>query len=131
MLLRQPRWIGIGGNGSIAARSASRRSTGATRIVRTTRAFALFSQSVNCVLKSAGEENDRPGMNEVSNHQLRRSTTPFDSGSRGGSNTNLVASVHMNASTPAAWGRPLDRNSDVAGKSVGVRGECDGAGVRK
>ena len=102
MLLRQPRWIGIGGNGSIAARSASRRFTGATRIVRTTRAFALVSQSVNWASKSAGDVNDRPGMNDVSNQPLRRSTTPFDSGSRGGSSTSLVARVPMNAATPTA-----------------------------
>jgi hypothetical protein len=46
-------------------------------IVCTTRAFARASQPVNWVLKSAGEANARPGMNEVSNQPLRRSTRPF------------------------------------------------------
>ena len=41
-------------------------------------------------------------MNEVSNQPLRRSTTPLDSGSRGGSSTSLVASVPMNDATPSA-----------------------------
>ena len=41
-------------------------------------------------------------MNEVSNQPLRRSTTPLDSGSSGGSSTSLVASVPMNAATPSA-----------------------------
>jgi hypothetical protein len=71
-------------------------------IVRTTRAFALVSQSVNCSLKSAGDANLRPGMNEVSNQPLRRSTTPLDSGSLGGSSTSLVAKVPMNDATPSA-----------------------------
>lgn len=69
-------------------------------MVRTTRVFAMVSQSVNCSLKSAGEAKSRPGMNEVSNQPLQRSTTPLDSGSRGGSNTSLVARVPMNAGTP-------------------------------
>ena len=70
--------------------------------MRTTRAFALVSQSANWALKSAGEAKRRPGMNEVSKNPLRRSTIPFDSGSCGGSCTILVASVPMNAATPAA-----------------------------
>ncbi len=41
-------------------------------------------------------------MKDVSNQPLRLSTTPLDSGSRGGSSTSLVASVPMNASTPTA-----------------------------
>lgn len=59
-------------------------------------------QSVNWELKSAGDANVRPGMNEVSNHPLRPSTMSLDSGSRGGSNTSLVAEVPMNEATPAA-----------------------------
>ena len=51
--------------------------------MRTTRAFALLSQSANWALKSAGEAKVRPGMNEVSKKPLRRSTTPLDSGSLG------------------------------------------------
>ena len=48
-------------------------------------------------------------MKEVSNHPLRRSTTPLDSGSRGGNNTSLVARVPMNEATPSArrWPRPM------------------------
>jgi hypothetical protein len=69
--------------------------------VRTTRVFARESQSVNWALKSAGEVNVRPGMNEVSNQPLRRSTTPLDSGSRGGSSTSLVARVPMNKVRPS------------------------------
>jgi hypothetical protein len=64
--------------------------------VRTTRAFAVVSQSVNWALKSAGDSKCRPGMNEVSKNPLRRSTTPLDSGSFGGSSTILVASVPAN-----------------------------------
>ena len=60
----------------------------------------VASQSLNWSLKSAGDAKSRPGMNDVSNQPLRRSTTPFDSGSRGGSNTSLVARVPMNAGTP-------------------------------
>ena len=41
-------------------------------------------------------------MNEVSKNPLRRSTIPFDSGSRGRSCTILVASVPVNAATPSA-----------------------------
>jgi len=48
---------------------------------RTIRAFAMVSQPVNWVLKSAGDVKSRPGMKEVSKNPLRRSTTPFDSGS--------------------------------------------------
>ena len=43
----------------------------------------MVSQSVNWVLKSAGEAKSRPGMNEVSKNPLRRSTIPLDSGSCG------------------------------------------------
>ena len=50
-------------------------------MVRTTRAFAVVSQSPNWVLKSAGEVKSRPGMKEVSKNPLRRSTMPLDSGS--------------------------------------------------
>ena len=90
-----------------AARSASSRSTGAAlRSCAPSAAFASSSQSLNWALKSAGEANERPGMNEVSNQPLRRSTMPLDSGSRGGSNTSLVASVPMNAATPSAWRLP-------------------------
>jgi hypothetical protein len=64
--LGHPKYSGIGGNGSIAALSSSSRASGLTRVVRTTRVFAVPSQWVNWVLKSAGEVNDRPGMNEVS-----------------------------------------------------------------
>ena len=46
----------LGGDASIAARSASSRSTGAAPVVRTTRAFARSTQSVNWALKSAGEQ---------------------------------------------------------------------------
>ena len=67
--------------GSIATRSASSRSTGRALIVRTTRALAMSSQWPNWVLKSAGDAKSRPGMKEVSKNPLRRSTTPFDSGS--------------------------------------------------
>ena len=66
-LMRQPQAGGTAGSGSIAARSASIRSTGPALIVRTIRVFARSSQSVNWALKSAGEVNARPGMNEVSN----------------------------------------------------------------
>ena len=45
-------------------------------------------------------------MNEVSNQPLRRSTSPLDSGSFGGSSTSLVARVPMNAGTPSARRRP-------------------------
>ena len=75
-------------------------------MVRTLRPFAMDSQSVNWSLKSAGDPKSRPGMNEVSNQPLRRSTTPFDSGSRGGSSTSLVARVPMNAGTPSERCRP-------------------------
>ena len=71
-------------------------------IVRTTRAFAVDNLSVNWALKSAGEVHFRRGMNEVSNQPLRRSTKPLDSGSLGGSSTNLVARVPMNDVTPSA-----------------------------
>ena len=64
--------------------------------MRTTRAFAVVSQSVNWALKSAGESKCLPGMKEVSKNPLRRSTTPLDSGSFGGSSTILVASVPAN-----------------------------------
>jgi hypothetical protein len=55
-----------GGRGSITLRSASSRSTGLARVVRTIRALALVSQSVNWALKSAGPVKWRPGMKEVS-----------------------------------------------------------------
>jgi hypothetical protein len=41
-------------------------------------------------------------MKDVSNQPFRRSTTPLDSGSRGGSSTSLVAKVPMNEATPSA-----------------------------
>lgn len=67
---------------------------------------------MNCSLKSCGDANDLPGMNEVSNQPLRRSTNPLDSGSRGGSSTNLVARVPMNAGTPSerCGPRPMPRS---------------------
>ena len=77
----QPSCGGTGGSGSIAARSASIRSTGRALIVRTIRPFARSSQSANWALKSAGDAKLRPGMNEVSKNPLRRSTMPLDSGS--------------------------------------------------
>ena len=70
--------------------------------MRTTRAFARVSHAVNWSLKSAGDVKVRPGMNEVSNQPLRRSTRPLDSGSLGGNNTSLVAKVPMKAATPSA-----------------------------
>lgn len=70
--------------------------------VRTVRALAICNQSVNCSLKSAGDANKRPGMNDVSNQPLRRSTIPLDSGSRGGSSTSFAANVPMNDATPSA-----------------------------
>lgn len=59
----------VGGKGSIAAVSAVSRSTGLAFRVRTTRVFAVTSQSVNWVLKSAGDSKCRPGMNEVSKNR--------------------------------------------------------------
>jgi hypothetical protein len=62
------------------------------------------------LLGSVGVEKiDRSGMNEVSNQPLRRSTTPLDSGSHGGSSTSLLATVPMNTLTPAAnrFPRPM------------------------
>ena len=100
--LTHPSCGGIGGNPNMPARSTSNRAIGAAPVVRTTRAFARVSQWPNWVLKSAGEANDRPGMNEVSNHPSRRSTIPLDSGSLGGNSTSLVANVPMNDATPPA-----------------------------
>jgi len=71
-------------------------------MVRTSRWFARCSQSANRVLKSAGEANERLGMNEVSKNRFRRSTMPSDPGSFGGSCTTRVARVPVNAVTPAA-----------------------------
>jgi hypothetical protein len=51
--------------------------------VRTWRLLARSNHSPNWSLKSAGESNSRPGMNDVSKNPLRRSTIPFDSGSFG------------------------------------------------
>lgn len=81
-------------------------------VVRTTRLFAVPSQPLNWSLKSCGEAKSRPGMNEVSNQPLRRSTIPFDSGSLGGNSTSLVARVPMNAGTPSErYGpRPIPRS---------------------
>ena len=77
-------------------------------MVRTTRAFALVSHSANWALKSAGEVKCRPGMNEVSKNPLRRSTTPLDSGSVGGSSTILVARVPANtAAGSVSLPRPI------------------------
>ena len=70
--------------------------------VRTILVFALSNQLPSWALKSAGEVNDLPGMNEVSNQPLRRSTIPFDSGSYGRSCTTFVASVPANDATPCA-----------------------------
>ena len=67
--------------GEHRGRSASSRSTGRALIVRTTRVFALVSQSANWASKSAGDAKSLPGMKEVSKNPLRRSTMPFDSGS--------------------------------------------------
>jgi hypothetical protein len=55
-----------GGNGSIAARSASIRSTGAQLSARRCRWLASTSQSPSWALKSPGEAKLRPGRNEVS-----------------------------------------------------------------
>ncbi len=108
MWLRQPSCSTAGGSGSIAALSACSASTGRVLVVRTTRVFAMASQSVNWSLKSAGESKCRPGMNEVSNQPLRRSTTPLDSGSRGASSTTLVASVPANtAAGSVSFRRPI------------------------
>ena len=57
---------------------------------------------MNWSLKSSGDVKVRPGMNEVSNQPLRRSTSLLDSGSLGGNNTSLVAKVPMKAATPSA-----------------------------
>jgi hypothetical protein len=100
--LTHPSDGGTGGSGSIAARSTSSRSTGRALVVRTTRVFAVASHPLNWALKSAGEVKSRPGMNEVSKNPLRRSTTPFDSGSRGLSRSSVVANVPVNAATPSA-----------------------------
>ena len=105
--LCQPNRSGTGGNASIAALSASSRSTGAAPIVRTVRRFARAGQSSNWAVKSAGDAKWRAGMNDVSNQPLRRSTTPLDSGSFGGSNTTFVAKVPAKAVTPSARRRPL------------------------
>ena len=108
MWLRHPRCITAGGNGNIAALSASSASTGRILVVRTTREFAMLSQSVNWVLKSAGDAKSRPGMNEVSNQPFRRSTTPLDSGSRGRSSTTLVAKVPANTAVGSvSFRRPI------------------------
>ena len=45
-------------------------------------------------------------MNEVSKKPLRRSTIPFDSGSRGGSRSSVVANVPVNPATPSACRLP-------------------------
>jgi hypothetical protein len=50
----------------MAAVSMPSRSTGRAFNARTVRLFALGSQSVIWVLKSAGEVKSRPGRNEVS-----------------------------------------------------------------
>ena len=100
--MRQPKCNGTGGSGSIPARSAPSRSTGAAPTVLTLRLFAFANQPVSWSLKSCGEVNDLPGMNEVSNQPFLRFTMPLDSGSFGGSSTSRVASVPMNAATPSA-----------------------------
>ena len=51
------------------------------------------------MLKSVGDVNELPCMNEVSKNPLRRSTMPVDSGSFGGNCRMLVASVPVNAAT--------------------------------
>ncbi len=61
----QPSAGGTDGIGSLAARSVSIRSAGLALMVGTVRLFARSSQPVNWALKSPGEANTRPGMNEV------------------------------------------------------------------
>jgi hypothetical protein len=56
--------------------------------------FACGNQPVSWALKSSGEANCRPGMNEVSKYRFVRSTIPLDSGSRGGSCTIRVPSAY-------------------------------------
>ena len=93
--------------------------------MRTSRAFALASQSANWALKSAGEVNSRPGMNEVSKKPLRRSTMPLDSGSCGRSCTILVASVPVNAPTPSARRPPRPMPASLSQISRrGTRPSC-------
>ena len=55
------------------------------------------SQSWIWALKSNGEVNVRPGRNEVSKYPLRRSTSPLNSGSRGGASLIRTPSVPANA----------------------------------
>ena len=47
-------------------------------------------------VKSAGEVNVRPGRNEVSKKPLRRSTSPLNSGSRGGASRSRTPRVPAN-----------------------------------
>jgi hypothetical protein len=76
-------------------------------------------------LKSAGPVKLRPGMNEVSNQPLRRSTTPLDSGSFGGRSTSLAASVPMNEATPSArrCPRPMPGSLSQINR-LGTRPSC-------
>ena len=66
VVVSQPVTGGIGGNASIAARSAPIRSAGAQPKDRFRRLLANCSQSVSWALKSAGPLKLRPGRNEVS-----------------------------------------------------------------
>jgi hypothetical protein len=50
-------------------------------VARTGRVFARGNQAVRWVLKSTGEVNVRPGMNEVCKNWFALSTMPLDSGS--------------------------------------------------
>ncbi len=85
------------------------------------REFARGSQSVSCVLKSAGEPNTRPGRNEVSRYPLRRSTMPLNSGSRGGgASLIVVANVPANAAAGAVtFPRPADRGLTIPHQRLG------------
>ena len=84
----------------------------------------MLSQSVNWVLKSAGDAKSRPGMNEVSNQPFRRSTTPLDSGSRGRHSTTLVAKVPAKTAVGSvSFRRPIpDSLSQISRR--GTRPSC-------
>ena len=90
-----------GGSTLIAPRSTGSASTGRAPVARTRRVFARGNHADNWSLKSPGPANERPGRNEVSKNPLFRSITPFDSGSRGGSNRIRVPSVPANIAAGA------------------------------
>jgi hypothetical protein len=95
--VRNPVVGSIGGNMVIAARSASKASTGRLPVERTKRVFAFGNHPSSCVLKSVEESKLRPGRNEVSKSPLLRSTGPLNSGSLGGANLIRVANVPAKA----------------------------------